>query len=112
LINNDRYFDFRLLTPQDVADLMQISIRTVYDRAHDLGGFYPAGINVLRFRQEVIYGIMEGQNSQGLVLQFRVPEGKLRWEGIQNKTRCVSVQRRTKEASKGTGKAEAGRHGF
>lgn len=28
-----------------------------------LGGFYPAGIKVLRFRPEVIYGSVEGQGN-------------------------------------------------
>ena len=50
-----------LLTVKDVAGLLQIKERTVYDNRKALGGFYPAGIKVLRFRAEVIYGIMEGQ---------------------------------------------------
>ena len=33
-----------LLTPEEVAQLLQISIRTVYAQARRLGGFYPAGI--------------------------------------------------------------------
>ena len=31
----------QLLTPSDVAELLQISVRTVYDHARRLGGFYP-----------------------------------------------------------------------
>ncbi len=53
----------QLLTPSDVAELLQISVRTVYDHARRLGGFYPAGIKVLRFRPEVIYGSVEGQGN-------------------------------------------------
>ena len=54
-----------LLTPPEVAQLLQISIRTVYAQARRLGGFYPAGIRALRFRREAIYAFMEGpQNRQ------------------------------------------------
>ncbi len=55
----------KLLTPEQVADLLQISVKTVYEKSDRFGGFYPAGIRVLRFRQEVINGIMEGQNQGG-----------------------------------------------
>ena len=48
-----------LLTPKQVAALLQISTRTVYDNARKLGGFYPAGIRVLRFRREDINAIMQ-----------------------------------------------------
>ncbi len=57
-----------LLTPEEVANLLQISIKTVYENALRLGGFYPAGIRKLRFRYEFIQKIMEGPDrvlSQG-----------------------------------------------
>lgn len=44
-----------LLTPEEVASLLRISLRTVYENARRLGGFYPAGIRVLRFRKERIH---------------------------------------------------------
>ena len=48
-----------LLTPKQVAALLQISTRTVYENARKLGGFYPAGIRVLRFRREDINTIIQ-----------------------------------------------------
>jgi len=66
----------RLLTPADVAELLQISEKTVYKNQRRLCGFYPAGIKVLRFREDVIYGIMEGR-SPGAVMQ-RTPANKQR----------------------------------
>ncbi|MBM4275215.1 MAG: helix-turn-helix domain-containing protein [Deltaproteobacteria bacterium] len=51
-----------LLTPPEVAHLLQISLRTVYAQSRRLGGFYPAGIRALRFRREDIYAIMERPN--------------------------------------------------
>lgn len=51
----------QLLTPSDVAELLQISVRTVYDHSDRLGGFYPLGIRRLRFRPEGIYEHLEGQ---------------------------------------------------
>jgi hypothetical protein len=50
-----------LLTPQEVADLLQISIKSVYKHKHRLGGFFPAGIGTLRFSPEVINGVLAGQ---------------------------------------------------
>lgn len=50
-----------LLWPKEVASLLNISVRTVYKNFRKLGGFYPAGMRVLRFRPDVIYGIMEGK---------------------------------------------------
>lgn len=48
-----------LLTPADVAELLQIDVKTVYKHQRRLCGFHPAGIRCLRFRREVIYDIME-----------------------------------------------------
>lgn len=58
----------QLLTVNDVANHLQISPRTVYDNAQKLGGFYPHGLRVLRFKPEVIYGNMERQGGQGMTL--------------------------------------------
>ena len=55
-----------LLTPNEVARLLHLSVRTVYAQSHRLGGFYPAGIRVLRFRREDIYAIMEGPQDRQL----------------------------------------------
>jgi len=73
----------KLLTPSDVADLLQISEKTVYKHKNKFGGFYPAGLRILRFKQEVVHGIMEGQNSPALVLQVPVPGQELYGQGIQ-----------------------------
>jgi len=38
-----------LLTPKDVAELLQISEKTVYKHRRKFCGFNPAGLGVLRF---------------------------------------------------------------
>ena len=42
----------KLLTPDQVAELLQVSVATVRRHSRSLGGFYPAHIRVLRFRLE------------------------------------------------------------
>jgi len=51
-----------LLTPKQVAEMLNLSVRTVYDHSIRLGGFYSAGIKALRFRRDVIEAIMEGHS--------------------------------------------------
>jgi len=53
-----------LLTPKQVAELLKVSLKTVYDNIKLLGGFWPAGIRVLRFRHEDIERILEGPRNQ------------------------------------------------
>lgn len=48
-----------LMTPQEVADLLKISVRSVYRIRADLGGFYLPHLRVLRFRPEVVNACME-----------------------------------------------------
>jgi hypothetical protein len=80
IINRDH-----LLTPKQVAELLQISIRTVYDNADRLGGFYPAGIRVLRFKPEIIHNIMEGPEG----LQCKRVQGRRRKEKDAGRTQAA-----------------------
>jgi len=59
-----------LLTLEEVAAFLNISTRTVYDHAREWGGFYPGGVRRLRFRKEIIFGIMEGKEPSALLIQF------------------------------------------
>ena len=70
------------LTKEDVARLLQISIQTVYDHKKELGAFYPVGMRVLRFRREVINGILEGPKDAPLEIQVRIPETAFRQTGL------------------------------
>ena len=67
-----------LLTVEEVAAILKVRIRTVYDNRKNLGGFYPAGIRVLRFHPDVIRGIVERQGIRHLEIQ--VSNG---WEGLR-----------------------------
>jgi len=107
---NKRIIKHRLLTPADVAELLQISEKTVYKHRKKLGGFNPAGLGVLRFRQEIIYGIMEGQDPKRLVLQYRISEEIICRERIQDKDRSQIRQRRKTESDKKS--ADKNRHGL
>ncbi|HCY83945.1 MAG TPA: hypothetical protein DHV36_02290 [Desulfobacteraceae bacterium] len=100
----------RLMTPAEVAELLQISEKTVYKHRSKLCGFKPAGLGVLRFRQEVIYGIMEGQDPQRLVLQFPVSDPNVCRPGLQNQSRGQDRQRRKKKA--GQRPKDRNRHGL
>ena len=99
-----------LLTPKEVANLLKVSPRTVYDRASDLGGFYPAGIRVLRFKQEVIRGCLEGQGKKGLEVQLPVPGAGVRRGRPSNKT-GGNVSQRGQEKSTQANKDDD-RHGL
>ncbi len=50
------------LTLKLVVELLNLSVRKVYDHSICLGGFYPPGIKALRFRRDVIEAIMEGHS--------------------------------------------------
>jgi len=51
-----------LLMPKQVAELLNLCVRTVYDHSIRLGGFYPTGIKALSFRRDAIDAIMEGHS--------------------------------------------------
>jgi len=101
-----------LLTVKDVAKKLNIKPRTVYDNAQKLGGFYPFGINVLRFRPEVINGGMEGQNAQGLALRIPVSGGAVRRGRPRKQTGGNVSQGRTPERNQGIIKTDPSRHGL
>jgi hypothetical protein len=63
-----------LLKPEEVAELLQLSLATIYAKAHNLGGFFPAGIKALRFRRETIYAIMENQKRVPVPVSARQEE--------------------------------------
>ena len=65
-----------LLTPEQVAKLLNLSPKTVYKHKRRLGGFYPAGIGVLRFSPGVIYGVLAGQG-QGVEVSLRIAGAEL-----------------------------------
>lgn len=99
----------KLLTPQDVADLLQISIGTVYSHARTLGGFYPFGIQVLRFRAEDIHERLEGMG--GVTRPLPAQRDKIQRERLQNAERII---RSRGQAGKRAEAADAGedRHGI
>jgi integrase len=62
-----------LLTPNEVASLLKVSAKTVYEHQHRLGGFYPAGIrhfsgtyahDVLKVPTGVLSGILGHQSKR------------------------------------------------
>lgn len=101
-----------LLTPKEVANLLQISPRTVYDRAGDLGGFYPAGIRVLRFRPEIIGGYLEGQDQKGLAIQLPVQGGGVRRGRPRKQARSNGGQGEEKRITKKISRKGDDRHGL
>ena len=101
----------KLLTVSDVANLLQISERTVYDNAQKLGGFYPANIRVLRFpSMEDFLGDLERQKNQGMDLQVQISGQVLRRSGIANTPRSCNRKRKTPQGSPGIIKTDPSRH--
>jgi len=101
-----------LLTPDEVKDLLKISIRTVYDRARDLGGFYPAGIGVLRFDPEVLYDILERSKSRPLAVSVPVQGGELLREGFPDSPRVRRSRGRAQKNAQGSKEDNPFRHGL
>lgn len=99
-----------LLTPSDVAELLNISEKTVYKHSEKFCGFKPAGLGILRFRKEIIYGIMEGQDPETLVLQFPVSEQAVCGKGVQNQKRSSLSKREKKKRAESS--TEENRHGL
>ena len=87
-----------LLTPENVADLLQIDAKTVYKHSRRLGGFYPAGIKVLRFKQETINDIMEG--GQRVAVQFQAPKKPVLVKNLLQQNGSCSRDGRPQESSK------------
>ena len=102
----------KLLTPEQVAEILQISVRTVYENRKRLGGFYPFGIRVLRFREEVINGSVVGQGKEYLAL--RVPVQGAASYGIGgNKGRRKNRKGKPQEKGNGGfGEEDPNRHGL
>jgi hypothetical protein len=73
-----------LLSPRQVAELLQLSLATIYAKAHSLGGFYPAGIKALRFRTEMIYAIMEGPQNRKVSLPVSISGQKVQQDGVRH----------------------------
>ena len=84
-----------LLTPKQVAEILNLSVRTVYDHRIRLGGFYPAGIKALRFRRDVIEAIMEGHS-----IAIKRPDG------------AILSKVRSKKDFKTDSTKDPNRHGF
>lgn len=63
-----------LLTVNEVAELLRVDVRTIYDHQMKLGGFYPAGIRVFRFRRDVIEQIMQGPRSERFEALISAPK--------------------------------------
>ena len=102
----------KLLTVKDVAKYLQISESAVYDRKRELRGFYPFGIGVLRFKPEVIYGDLEGQDKKGLALRLPVLGGALRRGRIKDTPGGYGYKGITPGANKGAIKTDPARHGL
>jgi predicted DNA-binding transcriptional regulator AlpA len=76
-----------LLKPEEVAELLQLSLSTIYSKARNLGGFYPVGIKALRFRRETIHAIMEGPQDRHVEVPVSIPGQTLQQNRAFNQKR-------------------------
>jgi hypothetical protein len=90
----------QLLTPNQVAEMLKVSVRTVYGNSRRLGGFYPAGIKVLRFREEVIRGIMEGPGNREMEILLPERRQDIRRGRVRKQGRGQDGQGRPSEAGR------------
>ena len=72
------------MTPDEVAELLQVSSKTVYKHAKSLGGFYLPGIKTLRFSKEALYDNLERQIREMAIQDSNQSEEVLR-KRISNK---------------------------
>jgi len=84
-----------LWTPQQVADALNISIKTVYKHAVKMGGFYPFGIGRLRFDGEKIQAHLVCQRQRSMAIRVPIQGSEISGSGgISN--RKTSRARRTR----------------
>ncbi len=74
----------QLLKPKQVAEKLGLSVATVYEKSHVLGGFYPFGIKSLRFDEDFIDGVLERQKAQALVLPIPSQQKELQRQRVSN----------------------------
>ncbi|MBF0259090.1 MAG: helix-turn-helix domain-containing protein [Desulfamplus sp.] len=101
----------KLLTPDDVATLLQISKKSVYKHARDLGGFYLPGVKSLRFKQEVLHVSLE-RRIREMALPVRAGQNTVLREGIPDKEGCTGSGSSTKERGCQGAKKYKSRHGL
>jgi hypothetical protein len=101
----------KLLTPNDVAGFLQVSVKTVYKHKNRFGGFYPAGLKRLRFKEDIINGILQGPKTEGLDIQVPVSGQELRGPGVYNQKRSNGSQGRQEKRIKES-TARSNRHGI
>lgn len=99
-----------LLTVKEVALLLNLSVGTIYEHRFRLGGFYPAGIRVLRFKEDIIHGYMAGPDIREVQVQVSVPESGLRRRRIQDQEGRGNRLREKAEINRFS--ETAPRHGF
>jgi len=100
----------QLLTPKDVADALQISVEAVYKHKRRLCGFYPAGIKVLRFREDVINDIIQGQAAQ--FVEVRVPKEREKAYGKWFPDKDGSKSRNGTAQKRNVRRKDPNRHGL
>ena len=101
-----------LLTPKQVANLLQVSTRTVYDNKHRLRGFYPVGIRRLRFRAEDIDELLEESQERNLALRVPVSREKVHGKRFQDEGKGQGCQRGEKKKGKVRESTDSNRHGL
>ena len=98
----------KLLTPQEVAEILNISVEAVYKHKRALCGLYPAGIKVLRFREDIIYGII--QNTPGVEVRISKEREEVQWQRLPDQNRGTGSQ--GSAPKRGRSRQNPGRHGL
>jgi hypothetical protein len=99
-----------ILTPEEVSQLLQISIKSVYKHSRDLGGFYLPGMRTLRFSKETLNVCLERQ-VRTMEVPVPVPERKLQRTGVPDKAGSGGGKGRRKKRGQ-VRKQEVSRHGL
>ena len=92
----------RLWTAEQVAEALQMSKRTVYNHAKELGGFYPFGIKQMRFHAKRIQECLERSEDQSVAVQVQVQKKVVLREQLPDReTGGIGIGRKKKSSNVG-----------
>ena len=106
ILNNPAPQNYVMLSPEQVAQRLNVSKSWVYQHIHDLGGIKLHGL--VRFREGIIDELVE--NKEGLDVSIYMARGQVQQERVQNQGRGQESPRKTKVRSPGG--QDANRHGL
>ena len=102
-----------LLTVSQVAKLLKWSVKSVYNHADVLGGFYPFGVKTLRFDKETLIDSLQRQAQRKVSLRLSAAGQTVHQRAVQAAPQGRAGRAGKKGANQKTGQTPAeDRHGL